>query len=76
MVVHVDGVRLCLRASATKRIIVHPSDDEYEDIWRNDTARENRVNRRIICASDTLSTTNTMEQSELDPEPARRETGD
>jgi hypothetical protein len=58
LVVHVDGVRLCLRIAPTNRPVVHCPGDIW--VWRTMVEcylRENRRTRRKTCPSATFFTT-------------------
>jgi hypothetical protein len=59
VVVHVDGVRLCISTAATSGSFVHTQIIcVYGEPWWDDIDRENRRTRRKTCPTASLSTTN------------------
>jgi hypothetical protein len=61
LVVHVDGVRLCLWTAVPNRAVVHPQGDWHVSVESHGgmiVTGENRRTRRITCPSSTFSTTN------------------
>jgi hypothetical protein len=58
VVVHTDGMSLCLWTAATSGPIVHPPDDEYGEPWWNDTDRGKTKNsEKYLSIPVPLSTT-------------------
>jgi hypothetical protein len=58
LVIHVDGVKLCLWTAMTNGPTIHPPDNEYGEPRWNDNDRENQRTRRKPCPSATRSTIN------------------